>query len=194
MNDYYVTHVRRNNDGDIVALGNVDEKWIHEKEDVIKGITNGKACYHVIWQGKPVGITTVDHPDQLGDYLRTTADSTSRTALGSLPDWPLSTRTSPGGSKATLPDGSTDHRVTHVRRNHDGDIVALGNLSEKWLHEREDVIMNINHGSHSYYVSWNGTRVDIRQVHHPDQPDDYLRTFPDPTVKDNLEVLPDWPI
>lgn len=86
-----------------------------------------------------------------------------------------------------------DYYVTHARRNHDGDIVALGNPSEKWLHEREDVIKNINHDSH-YYVLWNGTRVEIKPVDHPDQPGDYLRTSPDPTVKDNLEVLPDWPI
>jgi hypothetical protein len=87
-----------------------------------------------------------------------------------------------------------DYLVTHVRRNRDGDITALGNLEKKWLHEREDVIAAVRANTDNYYVQWNGKQVKIRAVHHPDQAGDYLRTERDNAIwRDDLEDLPPYP-
>ena len=83
-----------------------------------------------------------------------------------------------------------DRHVTRVRRNDDGDIVALCHPGEPWSpREREDAIDEIEHQRNRYYVVYGDERTDIHVVHAAGGP--YLRTVADLTAKDNLERLPD---
>ena len=83
-----------------------------------------------------------------------------------------------------------DRRVTHSRKNHDGDITALCNHSAWWSPRmKADAIQDIRLRRHSYYVQLGGRRVDIHVVSGPRGP--YLRTDPDKTTRNNLDDLPD---
>jgi uncharacterized protein DUF3892 len=79
--------------------------------------------------------------------------------------------------------------VTHVSRNEDGTIRALGNPKARWSpRKKEDAIRDIDRHIHSYYVKRGIDTVDIGVVHPGGK---YLRTVPDPSVTDNLESLPE---
>lgn len=80
--------------------------------------------------------------------------------------------------------------VTHVSRNSDGTIKALGNPGERWSpRSKEAVIRDITGNIHGYHVKRGAEEVEIGVVHTGGR---YLRTEPDdPSVMDNLADLPD---
>lgn len=80
--------------------------------------------------------------------------------------------------------------VTHVVRNEDGTIDAIGNPGENWSpRKKEDAIRDIEKNLHSYYVKQGPGMVEIDVIYPAGK---YLRTEPDdPSVRDNLENLPD---
>ena len=83
-----------------------------------------------------------------------------------------------------------DRRVTHTRKDKDGDITHLGKPGELWSPRfKADVIRDIESKLHSYYVQWPEKRTEIRVVNGPTGK--YLRTDRDTTTKNNLDDLPD---
>jgi hypothetical protein len=79
--------------------------------------------------------------------------------------------------------------VTHVSRNEDGTILAIGNPGQKWSpRSKDDAARDIDRGLHRYFVRRGDAVVDIDVVHTGGK---YLRTGPDATVLDNLANLPD---
>ncbi len=85
MEDRQVTHVRRNDDGDIMALCHPGEPWSpREKEDAIADVDHHRSRYYIVYGGERTNIYVVDDPG--GRYLRTVADWTESDDLQSLPD------------------------------------------------------------------------------------------------------------
>lgn len=84
-----------------------------------------------------------------------------------------------------------DRRVTHSRKDRDGDITALGNPGEWWSPRmKANAIADIEGGDHTYYVQAPGTsRAEVRVV--KGQTGKYLRSDPDRSSKNNLDNLPD---
>ena len=83
-----------------------------------------------------------------------------------------------------------DRRVTHTRKDKDGDITALGNPGELWSPRlKVDAIRDIESKLHTYYVQWPEKRTEIRVVNGPTGK--YLRTDRDNTTRNNLDDLPD---
>ena len=79
--------------------------------------------------------------------------------------------------------------VTHVRRDEDGTILAIGNPGQRWSpRSKDDAARDIDRGLHRYFVRRGSAEVDIDVVHTGGK---YLRTGPDATVLDNLANLPD---
>jgi hypothetical protein len=85
-----VTHVRRNDDGDITALCNPGEAWSpREKEDAIADIEMGNHDYYVVVKGNKVPIDVVHRPmaaKDKGFYLRTVKDGEMPHNLDELPE------------------------------------------------------------------------------------------------------------
>ena len=82
-------------------------------------------------------------------------------------------------------------QVFAARKNVEGDITALCNSSEFWSPRyKNDAIIDIETGEHSYYVLISGIKVNIRVVDDPIK-GKYLRTDPDQTNRNNLDMLPD---
>lgn len=82
MSDRCVTHVSRNEDGDIMALCNPGELWSpRTKKAAMEDIQNGLHRYYVLCE---VDIQVVRDPD--GPYLRTRPDWTDKDNLAALPD------------------------------------------------------------------------------------------------------------
>lgn len=80
--------------------------------------------------------------------------------------------------------------VTHVSRNADDTIQALGNPAESWSpRSRERVVDDIDGHIHSYYARQDNETVEIGTVH----THTYLRTKPDGHAKGNLSDLPELP-
>jgi hypothetical protein len=81
-------------------------------------------------------------------------------------------------------------KVTHSRKDEDGDITALCNPGQTWSPRlKSGAISDIETGVHSYYVGSGINEVDIHVVDGPSGK--YLRTDPDKTSKNNLDDLPD---
>lgn len=83
-----------------------------------------------------------------------------------------------------------DRRVTHSRKNRDGDITAIGNPGQFWSPRlKADAISDIELRIHTYYVQWPEKRTEIRVVN--GATGRYLRTDRDNTTRNNLDDLPD---
>ena len=84
-----------------------------------------------------------------------------------------------------------DREVTRTRKDGDGDILALCDSGSSWSpREKRAAILDIEMGTHSYFVRWNdGKRTEIRVVNGPTGK--YLRTDRDSTTRNNLDDLPD---
>lgn len=84
-----------------------------------------------------------------------------------------------------------DRRVTHTRKDRDGEITALGNRNGKWWpRSKAEAIDDIQLGRHTYYVLLQGgVRANILVVNGPTGK--FLRTDPDQTERNNLAELPD---
>lgn len=80
--------------------------------------------------------------------------------------------------------------VTHVIRNHDGDILALCNPEESWTQRRKEwAISDILAHRHEYFVL--GQNNALRRIIVVNDPDgNYLRTAPDSLPGNNLDSLP----
>jgi hypothetical protein len=84
MADRPVTHSRKDQYGDITALGNPNATWSVRSSSLIIGdIQTGTHSYYVPWQSGRTEIRVVRGP--YGSYLRTDRDSTSRNNLDDLP-------------------------------------------------------------------------------------------------------------
>ena len=85
----------------------------------------------------------------------------------------------------------TDRQVTRTRKDTAGDILALCNSSSSWSpRNKMDAIRDIETGTHTYCVLWNGgQRTEIRVVN--GSTGKYLRTDRDATSRNNLRDLPD---
>lgn len=83
----------------------------------------------------------------------------------------------------------TEHEVTHVRKDDDGNIIAFCNPSIDWEESKHEVIRNIENGSKSYYVKSYGTSRSYIHVF-PLGRRKYLRTNPDGFGRNNLNDLP----
>lgn len=80
--------------------------------------------------------------------------------------------------------------VTHVIRDADGTIQALGNPGRSWSPRgKGEIVEDIDDQVHGYYVRQGAAIVEIGTVH----PHPYLRTKPDGRSKNNLSSLPDMP-
>jgi hypothetical protein len=83
-----------------------------------------------------------------------------------------------------------DRRVTHSRKDPDGDITALCNPGQTWSAAlKSEAIRDIEGGSHTYYVDRAGYRTNVQVV--VGATGKYLRTTADPSSANNLDNLPD---
>ncbi|MEV7608514.1 DUF3892 domain-containing protein [Microbacterium sp. NPDC089320] len=83
-----------------------------------------------------------------------------------------------------------ERRVTHSRKNRDGDITAIGTPIQYWSpRAKADAISDIELRIHTYYVQWPEKRTEIRVV--SGATGKYLRTDRDNTTRNNLDDLPD---
>ena len=58
-----------------------------------------------------------------------------------------------------------DRRVTHSRKNRDGDITAIGTPGQYWSpRAKTDAISDIELRVHTYYVQWPEKRTEVRVV------------------------------
>ncbi len=84
----------------------------------------------------------------------------------------------------------SQREVTRSGKDKDGDIKALCKPGESWSpRAKADAIRDIKSGSHTYYVSVNGSRVDVHVV--KGASGEYLRTDADGRGHNNLDDLPD---
>lgn len=84
-----------------------------------------------------------------------------------------------------------DRPVTHSRKDHVGNITAIGKPGETWSPRLSaDAIRDIETGLHSYYIGLPEKRVGIRVI--PGVFGKYLSTSPDGTTSNNLDFLPDF--
>jgi hypothetical protein len=85
MDERHVTHIRRQTDGGITALGNPSEPWSpRQKDDVIDDIIAGQCIYFVVVHGRRRAVGVVEGPD--GPELRTELGPAGHDALDQLPD------------------------------------------------------------------------------------------------------------
>lgn len=82
-----VTKIKKNKEGDIVALCNMGSYWSPRHiPDVIRDIEIFKFQYYVQWKnGRITQVELVDGPN--GKYLRTKLGKTNRNDLFDLPDY-----------------------------------------------------------------------------------------------------------
>jgi hypothetical protein len=84
MADRSVTHSRKDQYGNITALGNPNAAWsVRSSVLVVSDIQSGSHTYYVPWQSGRTEISVVRGP--YGPYLRTDRDNTSRNNLDDLP-------------------------------------------------------------------------------------------------------------
>jgi hypothetical protein len=84
MADRPVTHSRKDQYGNIAALGNPNGAWsVRSSSLIISDIQSGTHTYYVPWQSGRTDISVVRGP--YGQYLRTDRDNTSRNNLDDLP-------------------------------------------------------------------------------------------------------------
>lgn len=83
-----------------------------------------------------------------------------------------------------------DRRITHSRKDRNGDITAVGQPGQVWSPRmKADAIRDIESRSHTYFVQWPERRTEIRVVQ--GATGKYLRTDRDATTRNNLDDLPD---
>lgn len=83
-----------------------------------------------------------------------------------------------------------DRPVRKTGKDQDGDITRLCNEGSQWSpRSKQNVIQDIESGTHTYHVPWKSGRTEIRVVNGPTGK--YLRTDRDDTSKNNLDDLPD---
>ncbi|MGP6178561.1 DUF3892 domain-containing protein [Microbacterium sp. A196] len=83
-----------------------------------------------------------------------------------------------------------DRRITHSRKDRNGDITAVGQPGQIWSPRlRADAIRDIESRMHTYFVQWPEKRTEIRVVQ--GATGKYLRTDRDATTRNNLDDLPD---
>lgn len=80
-----------------------------------------------------------------------------------------------------------DARITHVRKDRDGDITDVGNKNS-WEWSVERVIASIENGSNTFYVMC-PQRADVL-VRETPAGRKFLKTTADTTTKNNLDDLP----
>jgi hypothetical protein len=81
-------------------------------------------------------------------------------------------------------------KVTHSRKDEDGDITALCNPVSFWSPRlKAGAISDIESKTHQYFVRVGDQEVDIHVV--DGSTGKYLRTDPDKTSTNNLDDLPD---
>ena len=84
MSDRPVTHTRKDNSGNITAIGKPGESWSPRTiSDAIRDIETGVERYYVPWPEKSTWIEVVNGAN--GKYLRADRDSTTRNNLDDLP-------------------------------------------------------------------------------------------------------------
>lgn len=83
-----------------------------------------------------------------------------------------------------------DWRVTRSDKDADGDITALCGTwgGTQGRTRKAQAIVEIKNGTHRYYVNVNGDEVDVIVAGSP--PNEYLRTDPDKSPRNNLDNLP----
>ena len=80
-----ITHSRKDNYGNITAIGKPGEYWSPRiSADAIRDIESGTHSYYVPWPEKNTEIKVVR--GATGKYLRTDRDSTTRNNLDDLPN------------------------------------------------------------------------------------------------------------
>ena len=81
--------------------------------------------------------------------------------------------------------------VQAIRKENDGDISFLYNFAESWSpRHKNDVILDIDRQTHSYYVFLAGKKVEIQVIDSPWGK--YLRTDPTKTAENKLDELPNF--
>jgi len=82
-------------------------------------------------------------------------------------------------------------RITHTRKDRDGDILALCSPGHYWSPvSKNDAIRHIESNLYGYHVDWpDGMQTKVRVVDGPNGK--YLRTDKDATTRNNLDDLPD---
>jgi hypothetical protein len=84
MADMPVTHSRKDQYGNIIALGCPGQTWSPRSSSlIISDITSGSHTYYVPWTSGRTEIHVVR--GAYGNYLRTDRDGTSRNNLDDLP-------------------------------------------------------------------------------------------------------------
>lgn len=83
-----------------------------------------------------------------------------------------------------------DRRIQRTKKDSDGDILKVGNyLNEYWSPRTvSDVVYDIEHNIHTYYVNEAGYRSDVHVVKGINKK--YIKTHADNTSKNNLDNLP----
>lgn len=85
MADRRVTHTRKDNYGNITAVGAPGQSWSpRSKTDTIRDLESRANTYYVQWPEKRTEIRVVN--GSTGKYLRTDRDNTTRNNLDDLPD------------------------------------------------------------------------------------------------------------
>lgn len=85
MADRAVTHSRKDQHGNIIALGNPNQGWSARYSSlVISDIKRGEHSYHVPWTSGRTEVHVVQA--SYGEYLRTDRDNTVNNNLDDLPD------------------------------------------------------------------------------------------------------------
>lgn len=80
-----------------------------------------------------------------------------------------------------------ERQITAVRRNEDGDILAVCNEGERWSpRTTERVIDDILSAAHRYFTEVDGVQAEIHVVEGR-----YLRSNPDGSSSNNLDALPE---
>lgn len=83
-----------------------------------------------------------------------------------------------------------DRAVYKTGKDDDGDITSLCNDGETWSPRSKTLAMiDIENGSHTYYVPWQSGRTEIHVVN--GATGKYLRTQRDGSTSNNLDDLPD---
>lgn len=85
--DRRITHSRKDNRGNITAIGNPGEWWSPvSSSQAIRDIESKVHSYYVEWRSSPYRTEIKVVHGSSGKYLRTDHDSTTRNNLDDLPD------------------------------------------------------------------------------------------------------------